>query len=66
MWCHNCLGDMDVNEYIFTVKIVCTQPTIEVNGRKMGMTEWAYTIIKSNGDYDNAGIVDVLIEETDD
>ena len=53
-------------EHILTVKIVCTKDTVEIDGEKMDMTEWAYSTIKSNGDYDNTGIVDVLIEEDED
>ena len=53
-----------MTEYILTVKIVCTKDTVEIDGQKMSMPVWAYSTIKSNGDYDNAGIVDVLIEET--
>lgn len=53
-----------MTEHTFTVKIVCTKDTVEIDGEKISMTEWAYSTIKSNGDYDNAGIVDVLIEET--
>ena len=58
-----------MTEHILTVKIVCTKDTVEIDGQKMSMPVWAYSTIKSNGDYDNAGIVDVLIgcdEEDDD
>lgn len=52
-----------MTEHTLIVKIVCTKDTVEIDGDKMSMTEWAYSTIKSNSDYDNAGIVDVLIEE---
>jgi len=52
-----------LTEHTLIVKIVCTKDTVEIDGDKMSITEWAYSTIKSNSDYDNAGIVDVLIEE---
>ena len=52
-----------MKEKTLTVKIVYTKDTVEVDGEKMSINEWAYSTIKSNGDYDNIGILDVLVEE---
>ena len=53
-----------MTEKTLIVKIVYTKDTVEVDGEKMSVNEWAYSTIKSNGDYDNIGILDVLVRRS--
>ena len=49
-----------MKEKTLTVKIVYTKNKVKVDGEKMDIFEWVYSTIKSNSDYDNIGILDVL------
>ena len=46
-----------------TVKIKYTADTVEVDGEEMGIDEWVYSTLNSNGDYDDVGIEDIEVEE---
>ena len=48
-----------------TVKIKYTADTVEVDGEEMGIDEWVYSTLNSNGDYDNVGIKDIKVEESE-
>jgi len=47
-----------------TVKIKYTNDTVEVDGEEMGIDEWVYSTLNSNGDYDDVGIEDIEVEES--
>jgi len=47
-----------------TVKIKYTADTVEVDGEEMGIDEWVYSTLNSNGDYDDVGIEDIEVEES--
>ena len=47
-----------------TVKIKYTKDIVEVEGDKMGIDEWVYSTLNSNGNYDGVGIEDIEVEES--
>ena len=47
-----------------TVKIKYTKDIVEVEGDKMGIDEWVYSTLNSNGLYDDVGIEVYLVEES--
>tara|TARA_Y100001001_G_scaffold60031_1_gene56864 strand:- start:58 stop:216 length:159 start_codon:yes stop_codon:yes gene_type:complete len=47
-----------------TVKIKYTADTVVVDGEAMGIDEWVYSTLNSNGNYDGVGIEDIEVEES--
>ena len=46
-----------------TVKIKYTKDFVEVDGDKMGIDDWVYSTLNSNGQYDDVGIEDIDVED---
>jgi len=46
-----------------SVRIKYTKDFVEVDGDKMGIDEWVYSTLDSNGDYDGVGIEYIEVQK---